>query len=172
MYKWRSWYSLAKKLTSNESNQSCQQALVRWVRITIPFSGVGNGSAEKLGLRVTCYYLDGGRGEMRIFHSLGFVRPPYYCLLAEYALKYLRNQCRRQNSGPALGILRSKCDQGWLNPGLKQAAIGWVADINSISSSGLIFPGPTFKIRMFGVSNMLRLRVSCQWKSSSLRNKE
>ena len=183
MCKWWSWYSLTKNLQSISVTKSirpwCGES--QW---SFPFSDVGKGSAEKLGFRATCYYLDWSRCEMRSFHLMGksnssgqllFFRlchiargilvpqpgietvtpavkawsQPLDCqgILRPTALVVRQNilwgisevSIRRQNLGPALGILSSKCDQVWLNPDLNLAAISWFADINSISSSGLYF---------------------------------
>ena len=74
----------------------------------------------------------------------GYSQTTHSCSLAEYTLNVPEVSIRRQNLGPAFGILSSKCDQVWLNPDLHLAAINWLADINSVSSSGLIFPVVAF----------------------------
>ena len=168
-----------KKLISNFCYKIDQ------AQLSFPFSDVGKGSAEKLGFRETCYYLDWSRCEMRSFHSMGksnssgqllffwlchiargilvpqpgvetvtpavkawsqpldcqgILRPPTLVVWQNILWSVPEVSIRRQNLGPALGILSSKCDQVWLNPDLNLAAINWLADINSVSSSGLTFP--------------------------------
>ena len=69
----------------------------------------------------------------------GILRPTTLVVRQNILWSISEVSIRRQNLGPALGILSSKCDQVWLNPDLNLAAISWFADINSISSSGLYF---------------------------------
>lgn len=121
------------------------------------------------------YYLErlGQRRDEKLplTRKIWFVRSDYCCNLTEYTFNCLHNKHRKQNLGPELGILRSKCDQVWRKPDLKQAAICWIANISSISGSGCVFSVLTFKIGISGVSHMLSLRVLCWWKSTALRSK-
>ena len=184
MCKWWSWYSLTKNLQAISVTKSirpwCGES--QW---SFPFSDVGKESAEKLGFRATCYYLDWSRCEMRSFHLMGksnssgqllfffwlchiahgilvpqpgietvtpavkawsqpldcqgILRPTTIVVRQNILWSISEVSIRRQNLGPALGILSSKCDQVWLNPDLNLAAISRFVDINSISSSGLYF---------------------------------